>query len=373
MRVTNISYLGVKELISLFRDPILMGLILYSFTLSIYSAAMSLPETLHRAPISIVDEDDSQLSKRIIDAFYPPHFNLPTLTTFNKVDKRMDEGFDTFSIDIPPKFEKDLLGGRKPSIQLNIDATMISQALTGNEDIQQIIMGEVKTYLEGHRSKKPLRIDAPVRVLFNPNLNESWFGAVMELINSITMLSLILTGAALIREREHGTVEHLLVMPVTPFEIMVSKMWSMGFVVLIASLLSLELVIRLLISMPIKGSILLFTISTLLHLFATTSLGIFLGTFARSMPQFALLAVLALLPMEVLSGGLTPRESMPQFVQDIMLAAPTTHFVILSQEILYRGAGLDIVWPQFIYLTLIGIILFFLSLMRFRKTLALMA
>lgn len=209
--------------------------------------------------------------------------------------------------------------------------------------------------------------------MFNPELKESWLGGVVELINSITLLSVILTGAALIREREHGTVEHLLVMPVTPFEIMVSKIWSMMLVVLVASFFSIELVIRLLIAMPIQGSLFLFMVGTLLHLFAATSIGIFLGTFARSMAQFALLAMLIILPMQILSGGVTPRESMPEFIQSIMLAAPTTNLVMIAQSILFRGAGLEVVWPQFLALASIGTILFVVSMIRFRKALSLMA
>lgn len=372
MRVENIFHLGVKELISLSRDPVLIVLILYAFSVSIYIVAMSLPETLHKAPISIVDEDHSQLSKRIIDAFYPPYFSTPTLITLNEVEERMNSGFDTFSIVIPTKFEQDVLGGRKPIIQLNIDATRVSQALTGNEQVQEIIMTEVMAFLQGHRINKPFLIDVPFRILFNPNLTESWFGGVMELISNITLLAVILTGAALIREREHGTVEHLLVMPVTPFEIMLSKIWSMALVVMITSFLSLVLIIQILIEMPVKGSYLLFLAGTLAHLFATTSLGIFLGTMARSMPQFALLVILVLLPLQILSGALTPRESMPEWVQNIMLAAPNTHFVTFAQAVLYRGAGLSIVWPQLLSLVVIGSILFSISLARFRKTLALM-
>lgn len=373
MRISNIYNLGVKELISLWRDPVLIGLIIYAFSVAIYSAAMSLPETLHNASISIVDEDRSELSKRIVDAFYPPYFTTPTLTTLNKIDDRMNAGLDTFSLVIPSKFEQDLRAGRRPVIQLNVDATRVSQALTGNEDIQQIILGEVMAFLERHRSKKTLKIDVPFRFMFNPELKQSWFGGVMELISNITFLSVILTGAALIREREHGTVEHLLVMPVTPFEIMTSKIWAMAVVVLVISCLSLELVIQFVIGMPIEGSRFLMIIATLFQLFATTSLGIFLGTFARSMSQFALITCMVLLPMQVLSGSVTPRESMPQFVQDIMLFAPNTHFVMLSQAILYRGAGLDIVWPQFLWLGAIGAVLFMISLARFRKTLSLMA
>src|SRR5690606_37320953 len=142
------------------------------------------------------------------------------------------------------------------------------------------------------------------------------------------MFSIILTGAALIREREHGTVEHLLVMPVTPVEIMVSKVWSMGLVVLVASAFALIFVVQGLLAVPIYGSVLLFLAGAALQLFATTSLGIFLATVAGSMPQFGMLLMLVLMPLQVLSGGMTPRESMPDIIQNIMLVAPNTHFVI---------------------------------------------
>ncbi len=205
---------------------------------------------------------------------------------------------------------------------------------------------------------------------FNPNLDPAWFGGVMAIINNITMLAIVLTGSALIREREHGTVEHLLVMPVTPFEIMMAKVWSMGLVVLVVSGLSLMLMVKGVLGVPIEGSIPLFMLGVALSLFATTSIGIFMGTIARSMPQLGLLMILVLLPLQMLSGGSTPRESMPQAVQDIMLTMPTTHFVSLARAILYRGAGLSIVWPQFLTLLAIGGVFFLIALLRFRKRLA---
>ena len=195
----------------------------------------------------------------------------------------------------------------------------------------------------------------------------------MQIINNVTMLSIILTGAALIREREHGTIEHLLVMPVTPTQIMLAKVWSMGAVVLLAAGISLHLVVRGLLQVPVEGSIPLFMAGAALCLFATTAMGIFLATIARSMPQFGLLMVLILLPLQLLSGSMTPRESMPELVQSVMLLAPTTHFVELGQAILYRGAGLDVVWQPFLALAAIGSALFALSLARFRKTISQMA
>lgn len=195
----------------------------------------------------------------------------------------------------------------------------------------------------------------------------------MEIINLVTMLSIVLTGAALIREREHGTIEHLLVMPVKPAEIMLSKVWSMALVVLVATTLSLLFVVQGLLHVPIEGSILLFLTGAVLHLFATTSMGIFMATLARTMPQFGLLLILVLLPLQMLSGGMTPRESMPEFVQNIMQAAPTTHFISASRAILYRGAGLKVVWQPFVLLLAIGTVFYSVALARFRKTISLMA
>ncbi|MFZ3173476.1 MAG: ABC transporter permease [Thiobacillus sp.] len=369
----NILHLGIKELRSLVRDPIMLVLIVYAFTFSIYTAATAMPETLHKAPIAIVDEDRSALSNHIIDDFYPPYFLPPALITTAEMDARMDAGLDTFALHIPSGFQRDLLAGHSPVLQLNVDATRMSQGFTGSSYIQAIVSGEVNDFMRGYRAETAPAVDLVLRARFNPELDKSWFGGIMEIISAITMLSIVLTGAALIREREHGTVEHLLVMPVTPFEIMSSKVLAMALVVLAASWFSLTFIVRGLLAVPIEGSVALFFAGATLHLFATTSMGIFLATLARTMPQFGLLLLMFLLPLQVLSGGMTPRESMPDAVQFIMQAAPNTHFVMLSQAILYRGAGLDVVWPQFLSLAAIGAVLFTLALARFRKTLATMA
>jgi len=368
--ITNIYRLGIKELWSLVRDPMMLVLIVYTFTVSIYVAATAMPESLHNAPIAIVDEDGSSLSARIISSFYPPHFKTPILISLDEIDAGMDRGDYTFALNIPTNFQRDVLAGNTPAIQLNIDATLMSQAFTGNSYIQQIISSEVNEFVQRYRSTAVPPVDLALRMRFNPNLEKSWFGSLMEIINNVTMLSIILTGAALIREREHGTIEHLLVMPVTPAEIMLAKVWSMGLVVLVAALVALVFVVQGLLQVPVHGSVALFMVAAALHLFATTSMGIFLATLARSMPQFGMLLVLVLLPLQLLSGGVTPRESMPELVQNLMLAAPTTHFVSAGQAILYRGAGIDVVWPQFLLILAIGSLLFFASLMRFRKTIS---
>ena len=371
--LSNIARLGVKELWSLWRDPMMLVLILYLFTVAVYSSARAIPETLHLAAIAVVDEDRSPLSQRIVGAFYPPLFTQPAVITRSEMDAGMDTGDYTFVLNIPPNFQRDVLAGRAPAVQLNVDATRMSQAFSGSGYIQQMVLGEVQEFARRYRASSTLPVDMNARMRFNPTLTQAWFGGAMQYINYITLVSILLTGAALIREREHGTIEHLLVMPVTPAQIMLSKVWSMALVVLIASFLSLNLMVRGVLGVPVEGSIALFFAGAALSLFATTSMGIFLATLARNMPQFGMLMMLTILPLQMLSGGSTPRESMPEIVQNIMLIAPTTHFVELSQAILYRGAGLETVWQPFLALALIGAVLFFLSLARFRKTIGQMA
>jgi ABC-2 type transport system permease protein len=370
--VANIFHLGVKEFRSLLRDPAMMVLIVWAFSLGIYVAARAQPEVLQRAPIAIVDEDQTTLSTRIADSLYPPHFNVPVLTSQHEADLGMDNGEFSFSLAIPPNFQRDVMAGRQPAVQLNVDATLVSQAFIGAGYIQTIANGEVSGFVQRYRPASVLPVEIEPRILFNPNLTQAWFAAVMELINNLTMLSIVLTGAALIREREHGTIEHLLVMPLTPFEIMASKIWSMGLVVLVAAAFGLEVMVRGAVGVAISGSLPLFLIGVALCLLATTSMGIFLGTVARSMPQFGLLMILILLPLVILSGSLTPRESMPLLVQRFMLVAPTTHFVGLAQAILYRGAGIGVVWPQFLALFAIAVAFFSAALIRFRRSIGAM-
>lgn len=370
MRIANIHQLGIKELRGLGRDPVLIILILYAFTVMIYTASQAMPETLNHAAVAIVDEDQSPVSSRIVTAFYPPYFTVPQLISVPEMDTRMDAGLDTFALDIPPNFQRDLLAGESPTIQLNIDATRMTQAFTGGGYVQSIVSSEVSEFLNGYRGADSVSVNLVPHILFNPNLTKSWFGAITMVIWSVTILSVILTGAALIREREHGTIEHLLVMPVTPFEIMASKVWSMALVVLVATALSLILVVQTALAIPIQGSLALFLLGAALHLFATTAMGILLATIAGTMPQFGLMLMLVLLPILVLSGGLTPRESMPEIIQNLMLVAPDTHFIILAQAVLFRGAGFGVVWPQLAALLAIGTAFFSLALWHFRKFLS---
>jgi ABC-2 type transport system permease protein len=371
-RLENIYRLGVKELFSLRRDSVLLALVVWAFSFSIYTAATGMSHDLRNGSIAIVDEDRSQLSGRIWQAFLQPYFKEPKLISFQEIDPAMDSGRYTFVVVIPDGFQADVVAGRKPTIQVNIDATAMMQAGIGDGYISGILSQVIREYVSPGGTETGSAVELKTRYAFNPNLTSSWFTSVMEIINNVTMLSIVLTGAALIREREHGTIEHLLVMPLTPLEIMMAKVWANGLVILVAAGLSLWVVVEILLQVPVAGSKPLFLAGTALYLFFATALGIFLATLARSMPQFGLLFMLVVLPMNLLSGGETPIESQPEFLQMIMQAVPSVHFVSFAQSILYRGAGIDVVWPKFVLVTAIGGVFFAFAAARFRKSITVM-
>lgn len=364
-RLSNAYYLGVKELRSLAGDPVLLGMIAFAFTVGVY-AASSVTYELRKARIAIVDQDRSQLTQRIATAFYPPYFRRAQQISWGQeMDWLLDHGQATFVLVFPPSFERDLIAGRYPELQLNVDANTVQYAFIGTGYIRAILARELAYFLGPGAAPPPVPIKLTNRYSFNQNLESSWFTGSMEMVNVVTMLSILLVGAAFLREREQGTLEHLLVMPIGPSEIMVAKIWANGLVVLVTASLSLIFVVQGIIGLPPKGP-LLFIATTGIYLMSTTSMGIYLGTLARSMPQFGLLMILTILPLQLLSGSLTPRESMPTFVQNVMLIAPSTHYVRAAQSILFRGAGVRELWPSLAAIVGLGIVFFFLAQRRFR-------
>jgi ABC-2 type transport system permease protein len=366
----NIFYLGLKELRSLLSDPVMVVFVLYAFTLAIQVQATGTSSDVRNASIAFVDEDQSALSKEIFNAFYPPRFHFPKYLEASQMQEAMDRGQYMFVVSIPPQFERNLRAGRNPGIQVNIDATALQQAGVGAGYIRDIVTDRISSFLKRRDESGPKPVQLVVRRLFNPNAESSWFKSVVAIINQISLLTVILTGAAVIREREHGTLEHLLVMPLTAFEIAMAKVWANSLVILIATAASLFLIVQMALKVPVAGSVVLWFIGVMLYLFFATALGIYLGTISRSMAQFALLIVLVIIVLMMLSGGSTPVESQPKWLQALTYFLPSRHFVSFSQVIIYRGGGLGAVWEQFAMVTAVGLAFFIYSLSLFRKSIA---
>ncbi len=366
----HIIRLGLKEMVSLWRDPVLLFLIFYCFTFSVYTPAKSAVMEVKHASIAVVDEDDTPASRKIFDAFLPPLFNPPAKIPFSAINRVMDESQYTFVVDLPTRFQKDLLKGQSPTIEIVSDATAMSQAGRGPGYIENIIAQEVKPYWKGPKTVDPEMVRLDTRARFNPNMKQGWFDGINQIINNISVLAIFLTGAAVLRERERGTIEHLLVMPLQPFELMFAKIWANGLVVVVAAMASLFVVVKGALGVPITGSMTLFVLGLVDYLFSVTALGVMLATVVRSMPQFGLLAFPVFIVMNLLSGGQTPLESMPILLQRIMKFVPSTHFVSFSQAVLFRAANFEMVWPDMATMFLIGSAYTIFTLSRFRKMLA---
>ena len=239
LRLANVFRLGIKELYSLRADPIMLVMIVYAFTFAVYAQATGAKTEVENAAVGIVDEDDSELSRRIAGAILEPQFKRAVQLTPNEIDPGMNSGRFVFVLEVPPKFEFDVLADRRPTVQIDVDATALTQAGVGASYLQNIIEQEALGYLQHREGAISSPINFVMRTAFNPNHKSEWFLAIMAVINDITMLTVVLTGAALIREREHGTVEHLLVMPVRPAEIMIAKIWANGLVIVVVAILSL--------------------------------------------------------------------------------------------------------------------------------------
>jgi ABC-2 type transport system permease protein len=365
-RLASIWHLGLKELVSLSRDAALVGLIVYAFTYAIYGPVKGAQMELRNASVAVVDLDRSPLSRRIADALLPPQFLTPRAIGRESIDKVMDSGLYTFVLEVPPRFQADVEEGRSPALQLYVDATAMSQAGRGAGYISAIASGEVRSFLAEPAAAQPVAL--VTRARFNPNMEESTFMSLATIVNNITMLGVILVGAAVVREREHGTLEHLLVMPLTPFEILAAKVWPNALVIVAAAVASLYLVVQGALHVPVTGSVALFTAGALLYMGSVTSLSIFLATLARSMPQFGLLVFLVFLVLNMLSGANTPPDGMPVWLERAMLFSPTTHFVSFSIAVLCRGASLAETWPHVAVVAASGAAFFAGALARFRRT-----
>ena len=368
--IFNIFRLVIKELRSIRSDPTMLILVVYAFSISVNTVATGAVTEATNLLVGIVDEDGSELSRQIAEGLVRPTFQPALQIRASDIDAKMDKGELLLVVEIPPDFQAKILAQRKTEIQINVDATAVAQAGNGASYLKTALSNEVQNFIAGREgsSSESVPINLVVRAKFNPNLKTAWFSAMTQVINQITLLTVILTGAALIREREQGTVEHLLVMPVVPAEIMLAKMFANGLVILIAAMLSLQFVVHWWIGAPIAGSIFLFLLGAALYVLVVAALGILLGTLSTTMGQFGLLAMPVLMVTQLLSGSSTPMESMPVWLQYVMQTiSPTPHFVAFAQAVLFRGADLTLVWRPLLAMLIIGSVYFVIAMSRFRR------
>lgn len=363
----HVFWLGAKELRTLSRTPALIVFILYALTALVYATGEGISLEVRSAGVGVVDEDRSQLSRAIVDALRPPRFRAPQEIPEPGVGTVLDAGTHTFVLQIPPAFERDLLQRRRTRVKLDVDATAVSQAYLGASYIEEIIGREVRRRRGAVTGPAPPPAEAQVRVRFNPNRQGRWQVGVMFLGFMITLLTAVLPAAALLREREHGTIEQMLSMPLHPVELILGKAWAYVLVVLAASALSLVVVVEGALETPMRGSYVLLLLVTVVYQLTTAGLGMLLATFARSLAQIGLLSLLVLCPMLYLSGAWMPVESMPESIRWVASLMPFHYYARACYGLIIRGAGLSAIASDLAVLGAMGAAALTAGVLRFRS------
>ncbi|WP_423021589.1 ABC transporter permease [Undibacterium sp. MH2W] len=364
-----------KELLQLLRDPILLVFVIYAFTADIYNAASGVSFQLNNAALVLFDLDRSAASRELAGRFMPPEFKwLGGITHNEQGQALLDDGKAMAVLDIPPGFGAKLARGEQQSVQLQIDASNSVQGFLASVDATQIIarygLEQMATRLgaeSGGVAGAPPAIDNATRVWFNPNQNDAWFMGISELLNVVTLFSMLLPAAAMVREKERGTIEQLLVSPLSPLQIMMPKIIAMVAVILGGIALGLFGILIPVFSIPVVGSLLVFFAVSTLYVSTLAGIGILIATVTNNMAQAGMMVILILAPMMFLSGAWTPPEAMPVVMRLGMYVSPLYYYINASYGILMKGAGLMVLWPMLVGIIVIGMMVSTVTILKFKK------
>lgn len=363
-----------KELLQLFRDTALMVFFLYSFTGDIYIAASGVSMQLKNAAIATLDGDRSDASRELLSRFQPPYFRpIGELAAARDSITLLDDAGAMAVLDIPPRFQERLQRGEQVSVQLQVDTTNSVLGFLASSYGAQIVG---KYGLEAAARREGLGgaggiagpvLQADTRIWYNPNQNDAWFMGISELLTVVTLFAILLPAAAMVREKERGTIEQLMVTPLSAFQILFPKVIAMTLVILGGSAIALFGILGPVFHVPMRGSLLTFFLITALYVFTTAGLGLLAATVARNLAQVGMLTVVILMPMLLLSGAWTPPEAMPDWMRILAYISPLHYFLDAAYGILLKGAGMDLLWDSVLAMATLGVCVFALGMGRFGR------
>lgn len=369
----QVGALIVKEWRQLVRDRALFGFVIYIFTLDIMMAAGAPALDLRNAPIGVVDRDRSTASRDLIYRLREPYFSVQMMTGRDtELQHRLDRGELRAVLTIPHGFERALMIGTGTDLQLVLDASDANLSYLLASYTERIVVPLAAEHLErrnaasGRGAAWP-EVRLQVRTRFNPELREGWFTTIGELITMVTVAAILLPAAALVREKERGTIEQLLVSPLTPLQIVLAKILAMTMVILLGTAVAVGGIMHAWLGVPFRGSVPLFFALMALYAMSASGLGILAATFARSSGQIGLIVLLLVMPIIMLSGTWNLVESMPAWLQAAINFSPMRHFVDIAYGVLLKGADATTVALPAAKMALLGTAFCAVGVMRFRR------
>ncbi|WP_163833762.1 ABC transporter permease [Spartinivicinus ruber] len=361
-----------KELLQLGRDKVILAVLVWFFLGEVYMAASGISMQLRHASFVVMDNSNTPASRELISRFQEPYFTFKgRVTSPEQGLALLDQGKVMAMLDIPADLESRLLRGEVSNVQLQMDTTNTILGTLASSYAAQIVASFAQEQALQLQQLPPRQMEAMpsienrTRVWYNPNQRDPWFMGISEMMTVITMLSLMLPAAAMVREKERGTIEQLAVSPLTPFQILLPKILAMGLALLIGVTACITFILIWQFDLPFVGSPLLFLLLTALFIFATSGMSLFIATIARNLGQVVMLVILILMPILLLSGAWTPPEAMPDWLRHLMWLSPLYYYIEMGYGVLLKGADLIDLLPNIIGLTLLGTVIFLFGIWRF--------
>jgi ABC-2 type transport system permease protein len=369
----QVGALMVKEWRQLVRDRALFAYVIFIFTLDIMIAAGAPELDLRNALLGVVDRDQSAASRDLIYRLRSPYYSIQTVSDRDsELQHRLDHGELRAVLTIPHNFERALLTGKIADLQLVIDASDANLSYLLASYTERIVAPLAAEHVErrsaasGRRDSWP-EVRLQTRNRFNPALREAWFTTIGELIAMVTVAAILLPAAALVREKERGTIEQLLVSPLTPLQIVLAKILAMTVVILTGTAMAVGGVMHAGVGVPFRGSAPLFFAMVALYAMSASGLGVLAATFARNSGQIGLIVLMLVMPIILLSGNWNLVESMPVWLRVAINLSPMRHFVDIAYGILLKGADATTIAAPAAKMALLGTAFCVAGVARFRR------
>jgi len=358
----------IKEINQIIRNKQLIFLLLFPPTIQLLVFGFSLNPDVQHIKLGIVDYANTYQSRELIAAFTQNELFQPKIYTYSQQElgQQVRTGKITAGLIIPPDFNRNLSQDKTAEVQVLIDGVDANTAGIASGYINQIVNQYSRNLGE---NKSPPLAQAQSIFLYNPGLLSSWFivPGVLGLVLNLT--STLVSATTVVREKDSGTLEQLLMTPADAWEILLAKIVPL-FVLLMGDVLLALSIAKFIFNVPFQGSFLLFLTLAGLYIFVGIGIGIMLATLARSQQQVILISFFINLPVIQLSGAIAPIESMPLIFQYISMFNPLRHFVTISRGLLLKGVGIEVLWPNVIMLLAFAIGLLTISINRFRSQLS---
>ena len=362
-----------KETLQFIRNIPLLIIVLYACTLDVYTASQFSME-LKDYPVAIYDMDKTQASSKLIAKIKKPYF---LITDYINSEKDIKDLILSAKVGvilvIPRDFQKKINGRTGAPVQIIMDATSSNTSELASNYLYQIISSYSYDILfqKWQVSNKDIKtipiMTANNRFEFNQNLKSEWEMCLQEFFTILTLIGILLTATAMVNEKQFGTIEQLIVTPLKPYEIMLSKIIPMVGIFIISSFISIYCIMIPVVGIPLRGSFLDFLILTVVFCFATSGLGMLVSTVSNNLSETVLFTMLILFPIMFLSGAWVPPEAMPKFLQYLMTLSPLKYYLSIGIAIFIKGNTLLFMWKDFLALIVLGSAIFFVGALRFRK------